>query len=58
MKVRGIGIALEPGIQRRSLWVALFAGRDVMLWKVALTYCVPCCVATYGAVSARLGAGR
>ena len=61
-------IALEPGIQKRS-WIvtlvvgsilnvinqgdALFNGDAVVVWKILLTYCVPYCVATYGAVSAR-----
>ena len=64
-------IALEPGIQKRS-WIvtiiigsllniinqgdALFNGNAIVLWKVLLTYCVPYCVATYGAVSARKAA--
>ena len=57
---------------RRSLWVALvvgtvlnlinqgdalFGGGPVNLAKLALTYVVPYCVATYGAVSFRLRAG-
>lgn len=29
------------------------AGLSPPLWKVALTYCVPYCVATWGAVSAK-----
>jgi hypothetical protein len=61
-------IALEPGIQKRS-WIvaivvgsilniinqgdALFNGNAIVIWKLALTFCVPYCVATYGAVSAR-----
>ncbi len=31
---------------------ALMAGVDVIWWKVALTYCVPFCVSTYGAYCA------
>ena len=61
-------IALEPGIQKRSLIVALvvgsilnlinqgdalFNGETLVIWKLSLTFCVPYCVATYGAVSAR-----
>ncbi|MBV1932714.1 MAG: nitrate/nitrite transporter NrtS [Porticoccaceae bacterium] len=61
-------MALEPGIQKRS-WIvaivvgsilniinqgdALFNGNPIVIWKLALTFCVPYCVATYGAVSAR-----
>ena len=62
-------IAFERGIVRRSLILAaiigtilnvinqgdaLFAGTHLVAWKIALTYCVPYCVATYGAVTARL----
>lgn len=31
-------------------------GQSPNWWKIALTYCVPYCVATYGAVTARLEA--
>jgi protein-S-isoprenylcysteine O-methyltransferase Ste14 len=31
----------------------LAAGEAPPLWKVALTYCVPYCVATWGAVTAK-----
>lgn len=31
---------------------ALMAGADINWWKIALTYCVPFCVATYGACCA------
>lgn len=33
---------------------ALFGGSPIVWWKVALTYCVPYCVCTYGAVTSRL----
>lgn len=62
-------IVFERGIVRRSLILAaivgsilnlinqgdaLFAGAHLVAWKIALTYCVPYCVATYGAVTARV----
>ncbi len=62
-----IATALRPDIVRRSLIVALIvgtvlnvinqgdlllAGETPVLWKLALTYLVPHCVATYGAVTA------
>ena len=62
-------IVFERGIVRRSLILAaivgtilntinqgdaLFAGASLVVWKIALTYCVPYCVSTYGAVTARL----
>jgi hypothetical protein len=62
-------IVFARGIVRRSLLVALVVGTILNLinqgdaavggaalnwWKVALTYCVPYLVATYGAVTARL----
>jgi hypothetical protein len=62
-------IVFERGIVRRSLILAaivgtilniinqgdaLFSGGPLVAWKIALTYCVPYCVATYGAVTARL----
>jgi hypothetical protein len=57
-------------IVRRSLTVALVigtvlnainqgpelvSGEPLVLWKLALTYCVPFCVASYGAFSALRG---
>lgn len=60
-------LALEPRIVRSSLLVALVVGTilnlinqgDAMFgdtplvyWKLLLTYCVPYCVSTYGAVTA------
>ena len=62
-------IAFERGIVRRSLILAaivgtilniinqgdaIVSGGPVLVWKLLLTYCVPYCVATYGAVTARL----
>lgn len=62
-------IVFERGIVRRSLILAaivgtilnlinqgdaLLTGTHLVAWKIALTYCVPYCVATYGAVTARL----
>jgi hypothetical protein len=62
-------IATARGVVRRSAVLAVVVGTilnliaqgDVLLeggtinwWKVGLTYCVPYCVATYGAVAARL----
>jgi len=62
-------IIFNTGIVRRSAIVAAIVGTilnliaqgDFMLdgqplnfWKICLTYCVPYCVATYGAVTARL----
>ena len=62
-------VMFERGIVRRSLILAaivgtilnvinqgdaLFAGEHLVAWKIVLTYCVPYCVATYGAVTARL----
>jgi hypothetical protein len=61
---------LSGGVPRRSFVVALvvgtilnlinqgdalLAGASIDLLKVALTFIVPYCVATYGAVSYRLG---
>ena len=37
---------------------ALFSGKSVVWWKILLTYAVPYCVSTYGAVRARLRAER
>ena len=62
-----------PGVSRRSLMAAivvgtilnlinqgdaLFSGRPVNWLKLVLTYIVPYCVATYGAVAFRLEAMR
>ncbi|MDH3234819.1 MAG: nitrate/nitrite transporter NrtS [Alphaproteobacteria bacterium] len=62
-------IIFNMGIVRRSAIIALIVGTilnliaqgDFLLdgqplnfWKICLTYCVPYCVATYGAVTARL----
>ena len=66
---RIVEYGLEPGVIRRSLIVAvlvgtllnlinqgdaLLAGRAIDWAKVLLTFIVPYCVATYGAVSYRL----
>ncbi len=63
------GLCVSEGIPKRSATVAilvgtllnlinqgdaLFRGGRVNLLKIALTYAVPYCVATYGAVSYRL----
>jgi len=68
-----IGLILESGIVRRSFVVAFIVGIILNLiaqgdflveglplnyWKIALTFCVPYCVATYGAVTARLAERR
>jgi hypothetical protein len=62
-------VLFERGIVRRSAILAvvvgtilnlinqgdaLLTGGHLVAWKIALTYCVPYCVATYGAVTARL----
>ena len=62
-------IVFERGIVRRSLVLAaivgtilnvinqgdaLVGGGSLVAWKIVLTYCVPYCVASYGAVTARL----
>lgn len=64
-----LSLAVSEGIPRRSLIVAIVVGTVLNLinqgdalfsdlslnWaKVCLTYCVPYCVATYGAVTIRL----
>ena len=36
----------------------VLAGQTPVWWKIVLTYCVPYCVATYGAVTARLDAAK
>jgi len=61
------------GVPRRSLYVALIVGTilniinqgdamfgaaEINWYKIALTYCVPYLVCTYGAVSARFAALR
>jgi hypothetical protein len=61
--------ATSDGVPRRSLWVALIVGTVLNLinqgdalvalsginwFKLALTYCVPYVVCTYGAVSSRM----
>ena len=63
------GIIFNKGIVRRAAIVALIVGtilnliaqgdfllegQQISVWKICLTYCVPYCVATYGAVTARL----
>ena len=68
---RWIATALRPAVVRRSLGVALvvgtllvainqgdrlIAGQGLDLAKTLLTFLVPYCVATYGAVSALLAA--
>jgi hypothetical protein len=65
--------AVTGGVPRRSLWVALIvgtilnlinqgdrllSGQSLDVAKLALTYIVPYCVSTYGAVSFRLYAER
>jgi hypothetical protein len=62
-------IIFDPGIVRRSAIIAaivgtilnliaqgdfLMDGQPLNFWKICLTYCVPYCVSTYGAVTARL----
>jgi len=66
-------LALSEGTPRRAFKTALVVGTilvainqgDVILagalpvlWKVCLTYCVPYCVATWGAVGAKRYAAR
>jgi hypothetical protein len=63
--------SIAPGVPRRSLMAALvvgtilnlinqgdalFGGRPLDWLKLGLTYIVPYCVATYGAVAFRMGA--
>ena len=65
-----LALALSDGIPRRAFFVALtigsvlnlinqgdalIAGRPLDWLKIALTYVVPYCVNTHGAVTARLG---
>ena len=64
-----LALIFNRGIVRRSLAIAavvgtvlngisqgdlIVAGEGIVLWKILLTYAVPYCVATYGAVTARL----
>ncbi len=66
-------LCTSNGVPKRSFWVALVVGTilnvinqgDLMmlgdpvnLLKIGLTYAVPYCVATYGAVTARLAYER
>jgi hypothetical protein len=68
-----LSLCLSDGIPKRSLGVALIVGTvlnlinqgdamfgvaELNVTKVMLTYAVPYCVATYGAVSYRIGAAR
>ncbi|MFM9842446.1 MAG: nitrate/nitrite transporter NrtS [Dongiaceae bacterium] len=68
-----LSLCLSDGIPKRSLGVALIVGTILNLinqgdalfgvaefnvTKMMLTYAVPYCVATYGAVSYRIGAAR
>ena len=70
---RIFALCLSDGIPKRSFGVALivgtilnlinqgdalFGGADLDLTKIILTFAVPYCVATYGAVSYRIGAAR
>jgi hypothetical protein len=70
---RFVTLCLSDGIPKRSLGVALivgtilnlinqgdalFGGSDLNLAKILLTFAVPYCVATYGAVSYRIDAAR
>lgn len=67
--LKAIRIATRPDIVKRSLLVAavvgtilnlinqheaLYTGQSLHLFKLMLTYLVPYCVATYGAVTALL----
>ena len=74
MRLLQIGrYCLSDGVPRRSLFVALIVGTvlnlinqgevlfgdgKLNLAKIVLTYAVPYCVATYGAVSYRLNVAR
>jgi len=64
---------VSDGVPRRSLYVALivgtilnlinqgdalFSGGDLNVTKIILTFVVPYCVATYGAVSYRVRAAQ
>ena len=60
-------LATRPSVMRSSLIVAIVVGiilnminqgdallgdKPVVVWKLLLTFCVPYCVSTYGAVMA------
>jgi hypothetical protein len=62
-----ISLATRPKVVRSSIFVAIVVGtvlnlinqgdaalngQPVVLWKIALTYLVPFCVSTFGAVMA------
>ena len=62
-----LSYAMRPAVIRPSLGVciivgtllnlinqgdALFGDKPIIWWKVVLTYAVPYCVATYGAITA------
>lgn len=64
-----LAIIFDKGIVRRSVYVGAIVGTVLNLiaqgdflvdgvalnwWKIVLTFCVPYCVATYGACTARL----
>jgi len=53
-----VRLCSSDGIPRRSLGVALLGLHPFNPIKAGLTYLVPFCVATYGAVSYRLAARR
>jgi len=68
-----LGLCVSDGIPRRSALTAavvgtilnlinqgdaLWAGAHLNISKLLLTYCVPFCVATFGAVSYRVAAER
>ncbi len=48
-----VGTALNAINQGPEIW----RGEQVVMWKLALTYCVPFLVASYGAWSALTAAG-
>ena len=65
--LHSLGCALSWPVAKRSLLITLivgsilnvinqgdvlWTGENVVWWKLAMTYCVPFCVATYGACSA------
>ena len=66
-------LCISNGVPKRSFWVAVVVGTilniinqgdymmlgdPVNVFKIALTYTVPFCVATYGAVTAHLAFER
>jgi hypothetical protein len=57
---RALGVALAVGtiLNLINQGDALFAGQPLDWTKLLLTYLVPYCVATYGAVSFQLAAAR